>query len=41
MQMHNGTIGLGRLGASMVTRRMRGQHDGVVHAQPPEGIGSR
>lgn len=31
-------IGLGRMGASMVTRLLRGGHDCVVHDQAPEGI---
>ena len=36
--MHIGMIGLGRMGASMVTRLLRGSHDCVVHDQAPEGI---
>ena len=36
--MQIGMIGLGRMGASMVTRLLRGQHDCVVHDQSPEGI---
>jgi len=31
-------IGLGRMGASMVTRLLRGGHECVVHDQAPEGI---
>ena len=36
--MQLGMIGLGRMGASMVTRLLRGGHDCVVHDQAPEGI---
>ncbi len=36
--MQIGMIGLGRMGASMVTRLLRGGHDCVVHDQAPEGI---
>ena len=36
--MQIGMIGLGRMGASMVTRLLRGSHDCVVHDQAPEGI---
>ena len=36
--MQIGMIGLGRMGASMVTRLLRGGHDCVVHDQVPEGI---
>jgi 6-phosphogluconate dehydrogenase len=38
MNMQIGMIGLGRMGASMVTRLLRGGHDCVVHDQAPEGI---
>src|SRR3990167_7891005 len=34
--MHIGMIGLGRMGASMVTRLMRGGHDCVVDARTPQ-----
>ncbi|NDP38978.1 MAG: decarboxylating 6-phosphogluconate dehydrogenase [Rhodoferax sp.] len=36
--MQIGMIGLGRMGASMVTRLLRGGHDCVVHDQEPEGM---
>ena len=36
--MQIGMIGLGRMGASMVTRLLRGGHDCVVHDQVPEGM---
>jgi len=36
--MQIGMIGLGRMGASMVTRLLRGGHDCVVHDQAPEPI---
>jgi 6-phosphogluconate dehydrogenase len=36
--MQIGMIGLGRMGASMVTRLMRGQHGCVVHDRQPQGI---
>ncbi len=36
--MQIGMIGLGRMGASMVTRLLRGGHDCVVHDQAPEGM---
>ncbi|MBC7603753.1 MAG: decarboxylating 6-phosphogluconate dehydrogenase [Ramlibacter sp.] len=36
--MQIGMIGLGRMGASMVTRLLRGSHDCVVHDTHPEGI---
>ena len=36
--MQIGMIGLGRMGASMVTRLLRGGHDCVVHDQAPEGV---
>ena len=36
--MQIGMIGLGRMGASMVTRLLRGKHDCVVHDQSPDGI---
>jgi len=36
--MQIGMIGLGRMGASMVSRLLRGRHDCVVHDQSPEGI---
>ena len=36
--MQIGMIGLGRMGASMVTRLVRGGHDCVVHDQAPEGM---
>jgi 6-phosphogluconate dehydrogenase len=36
--MQIGTIGLGRMGAGMVTRLVRGGHDCVVHDRSPEGI---
>ena len=36
--MQIGMIGLGRMGASMVTRLLRGEHGCVVHDQSPEGI---
>lgn len=35
--MQIGMIGLGRMGASMVTRLLRGGHDCVVHDHAPEG----
>jgi 6-phosphogluconate dehydrogenase len=38
MKMQIGMIGLGRMGASMVTRLLRGGHDCVVHDQSPEGV---
>ena len=36
--MQIGMIGLGCMGASMVTRLMRGGHECVVHDQAPEGM---
>ncbi|MEQ1581306.1 MAG: phosphogluconate dehydrogenase (NAD(+)-dependent, decarboxylating) [Steroidobacteraceae bacterium] len=36
--MQIGMIGLGRMGASMVTRLLRGGHDCVVHDHSPENI---
>ena len=36
--MQIGMIGLGRMGASMVTRLLGGKHDCVVHDQSPEGV---
>ncbi|HEY8905670.1 MAG TPA: NAD(P)-binding domain-containing protein, partial [Rhodoferax sp.] len=36
--MQIGMIGLGRMGASMVTRMLRGGHDCVVHDHAPEGM---
>ena len=36
--MQIGMIGLGRMGASMVTRLLRGGHDCVVHDRAPEGV---
>ena len=36
--MQIGMIGLGRMGASMATRLLRGGHDCVVHDRTPEGI---
>jgi 6-phosphogluconate dehydrogenase len=36
--MQIGMIGLGRMGASMVTRLLRGKHDCVVHDRQPQGI---
>jgi 6-phosphogluconate dehydrogenase len=36
--MQIGMIGLGRMGASMVNRLLRGGHDCVVHDQAPEGM---
>ena len=36
--MQLGMIGLGRMGASMVTRLLRDSHDCVVHDRSPEGI---
>ena len=36
--MQIGMIGLGRMGASMVTRLMRGGHDCVVHDRTPQAI---
>ena len=36
--MQIGMIGLGRMGASMVTRLLRDGHDCVVHDRAPEGI---
>ncbi len=36
MNMQIGMIGLGRMGASMVTRLLRGGHDCVVHDRAPE-----
>ncbi|MBC7469265.1 MAG: NAD(P)-binding domain-containing protein [Ramlibacter sp.] len=36
--MQIGMIGLGRMGANMVTRLFRGHHDCVVHDRSPEGI---
>ncbi|ODV12068.1 MAG: 6-phosphogluconate dehydrogenase (decarboxylating) [Rubrivivax sp. SCN 70-15] len=38
--MQIGMIGLGRMGASMVTRLLRGSHECVVHDRAPEGIAS-
>jgi 6-phosphogluconate dehydrogenase len=40
MKMQIGMIGLGRMGASMVTRLLRGSHECVVHDRSPEGIAS-
>ncbi len=36
--MQIGMIGLGRRGARMLTRLLRGQHDCVVHDRQPQGI---
>jgi 6-phosphogluconate dehydrogenase len=36
--MQIGMIGLGRMGASMVTRLLRGGHACVVHDQAPDGV---
>jgi 6-phosphogluconate dehydrogenase len=36
--MQIGMIGLGRMGAGMVARLLRGQHDCVVHDHHPQGI---
>jgi 6-phosphogluconate dehydrogenase len=36
--MQIGMIGLGRMGASMVTRLLRARHDCVVHDRQPEGM---
>jgi 6-phosphogluconate dehydrogenase len=36
--MQIGMIGLGRMGASMVTRLLRGQHDCVIHDRQPQGM---
>ena len=36
--MQIGMIGLGRMGASMVTRLLRGGHDCVAHDRAPESI---
>ena len=36
--MQIGMIGLGRMGASMVTRLLRAKHDCVVHDQAPESM---
>jgi 6-phosphogluconate dehydrogenase len=36
--MQLGMIGLGRMGASMVTRLLRGGHDCVVHDRAPQGM---
>jgi 6-phosphogluconate dehydrogenase len=36
--MQIGMIGLGRMGASMVSRLLRGGHDCVVHDHAPEGM---
>lgn len=36
--MQLGMIGLGRMGASMATRLLRGGHHCVVHDRAPEGI---
>jgi 6-phosphogluconate dehydrogenase len=36
--MQIGMIGLGRMGTSMVTRLLRGNHDCVVHDKAPEGM---
>jgi 6-phosphogluconate dehydrogenase len=36
--MQLGMIGLGRMGASMVTRIMRGGHEGVVFDTRPESV---
>ena len=36
--MQIGMVGLGRMGASMVTRLLGGKHDCVVHDQSPEGV---
>jgi len=38
--MQIGMIGLGRMGASMVTRLLRGGHDCVVHDHAPENVAS-
>jgi 6-phosphogluconate dehydrogenase len=38
MKLQIGMIGLGRMGASMVTRLLRGGHDCVVHDQSLEGM---
>jgi 6-phosphogluconate dehydrogenase len=38
MKMQIGMIGLGRMGANMVTRLLRGEHDCVVHSRSPEDI---
>jgi 6-phosphogluconate dehydrogenase len=38
MKMQIGMIGLGRMGASMVTRLLHGGHDCVVHDQAPDSI---
>ena len=38
--MQIGMIGLGRMGASMVTRLLRGGHDCIVHNRSPEAIAS-
>ncbi|MFT0531504.1 phosphogluconate dehydrogenase (NAD(+)-dependent, decarboxylating) [Castellaniella hirudinis] len=37
--MQIGMIGLGRMGANMTTRLLRGGHDCVVHDQNPDAIG--
>jgi 6-phosphogluconate dehydrogenase len=36
--MQIGMIGLGRMGASMVTRLLRGKHDCAVHDRRPQGM---
>ena len=36
--MQIGMIGLGRMGASMVTRLLRGGHDCVVYDRQPQGV---
>ena len=38
--MQIGMIGLGRMGASMATRLLRGGHDCVVHDQSPQAVHS-
>ena len=36
--MQIGMIGLGRMGASMTTRLLRGGHDCVIHGRHPEVV---
>ena len=36
--MQIGMIGLGRMGASMTTRLLRGEHDCVIHESHPKGV---
>ena len=36
--MQIGVVGLGRMGAGMVTRLLRGKHDCVIHDHQPQGV---